>query len=62
MNGIKIINTPECERYELHYEGKGEVFEDKSEANKVLMLHIAKDAGRELNPEEEATLITSEAD
>lgn len=62
MNGVKPIQNPEGgEQYELNWEGKTRVFDDKQLAQRALMLHVQKDAGRALNEEEKALLVDAQS-
>ncbi len=60
FNGVKTVQTTEGEKYELHADGKSKQFDDRNQAYSILALHMAKDAGRVLAPEEERQLITYE--
>lgn len=59
-NNIRTIHTPEGTKYELTWEGKSKTFDDRQEADEVLVLHMAKDAGRQLSPDEESRLVGAE--
>ena len=61
MNGIRTIHAPEGEKYELNWEGQSKTFDGRDEAHRAMGLHMSKDAGRVLTPEEEALLLTSES-
>ncbi|HEX8708035.1 MAG TPA: hypothetical protein VF723_07330 [Pyrinomonadaceae bacterium] len=60
FNGIRQVRTAEGEKYELNYDGKTKLFDTRQEVDYVLALHMAKDAGRQLTPEEESQLLTAE--
>jgi hypothetical protein len=47
------IQTPEGEKYVLEWEGRTKTFDNRTEADTVLVLLMARDVGRELTPEEE---------
>lgn len=46
MNQIKPVETPEGKKYELHWEGKVETFDDRASADRALVKKMAEQAGR----------------
>jgi len=52
MNQIKRVETPDGEKFELHWEGKVKQYDTRGEADRAMIEKMAEDAGRPGKPPE----------